>query len=432
MAEVKVPELAESITEGTIANWLKQKGDRVEKGENILELETDKVNVEVISEEAGVITELKAEEGDTVEVGQVIAIVEDNGEAGGSSEEKSEDTSKEEEGESKEAEKSADKEEKKEEASKDDSKEADEEESSDDSERIVATPSARRMAREKGIDLSDINASDPRGLVRSQDVDNHGKQPEKSEAPKKEEQPQKQASGKPEKPVVREKMSRRRQTIAKRLLEVSQSTAMLTTFNEVDMTNLMELRKRKKDEFQERHDGTRLGFMSFFTKASVAALRKYPAVNAEIDGEDLVMKQFYDIGVAVSTDEGLVVPVVRDCDRKTFAEIESDIVDMAKKAQNKKLGLDDMTGGSFTITNGGVFGSLMSTPIINGTQAAILGMHTIQKRPVAIDDENMENRPMMYIALSYDHRIIDGKEAVGFLKTIKDLIENPEDLLLEG
>ncbi|MFA7743791.1 2-oxoglutarate dehydrogenase complex dihydrolipoyllysine-residue succinyltransferase [Salinicoccus roseus] len=432
MAEVKVPELAESITEGTIASWLKQKGDRVEKGENILELETDKVNVEVISEEAGVITELKAEEGDTVEVGQVIAIVEDNGEAGGSSEEKSEDTSKEEEGESKESEKSSDKEEKKEEAPKDDSKESDEEESSDDSERIVATPSARRMAREKGIDLSDINASDPRGLVRSQDVDNHGKQPEKSEAPKKEEQPQKQASGKPEKPVVREKMSRRRQTIAKRLLEVSQSTAMLTTFNEVDMTNLMELRKRKKDEFQERHDGTRLGFMSFFTKASVAALRKYPAVNAEIDGGDLVMKQFYDIGVAVSTDEGLVVPVVRDCDRKTFAEIESDIVDMAKKAQNKKLGLDDMTGGSFTITNGGVFGSLMSTPIINGTQAAILGMHTIQKRPVAIDDEKMENRPMMYIALSYDHRVIDGKEAVGFLKTIKDLIENPEDLLLEG
>ncbi|MBY8908482.1 2-oxoglutarate dehydrogenase complex dihydrolipoyllysine-residue succinyltransferase [Salinicoccus roseus] len=432
MAEVKVPELAESITEGTIASWLKQKGDRVEKGENILELETDKVNVEVISEEAGVITELKAEEGDTVEVGQVIAIVEDNGEAGGSSEEKSEDTSKGEEGESKESEKSSDKEEKKEEAPKDDSKESDEEESSDDSERIVATPSARRMAREKGIDLSDINASDPRGLVRSQDVDNHGKQPEKSEAPKKEEQPQKQASGKPEKPVVREKMSRRRQTIAKRLLEVSQSTAMLTTFNEVDMTNLMELRKRKKDEFQERHDGTRLGFMSFFTKASVAALRKYPAVNAEIDGEDLVMKQFYDIGVAVSTDEGLVVPVVRDCDRKTFAEIESDIVDMAKKAQNKKLGLDDMTGGSFTITNGGVFGSLMSTPIINGTQAAILGMHTIQKRPVAIDDEKMENRPMMYIALSYDHRVIDGKEAVGFLKTIKDLIENPEDLLLEG
>lgn len=428
MAEVKVPELAESITEGTIASWLKQKGDQVEKGENILELETDKVNVEVISEEAGVITELKAEEGDTVEVGQVIAIVEESGGSGGASEKSDADSDKEEED---------DKEEKdsKESESSSEQKEpekADAKEEPSNGERIVATPSARRMAREKGIDINDINASDPRGLVRSQDVENHGKQPEKSAAPKKQEQPQKQDSGKPDKPVVREKMSRRRQTIAKRLLEVSQNTAMLTTFNEVDMTNLMELRKRKKEQFQERHDGTRLGFMSFFTKASVAALRKYPAVNAEIDGEDLVLKQFYDIGVAVSTDEGLVVPVVRDCDRKTFADIENDIVDMAKKAQNKKLGLDDMTGGSFTITNGGVFGSLMSTPIINGTQAAILGMHTIQKRPVAVDDETMEIRPMMYIALSYDHRVIDGKEAVGFLKTIKDLVENPEDLLLEG
>ncbi|GAB3060199.1 2-oxoglutarate dehydrogenase complex dihydrolipoyllysine-residue succinyltransferase [Salinicoccus sesuvii] len=428
MAEVKVPELAESITEGTIASWLKQKGDQVEKGENILELETDKVNVEVISEEAGVITEIKAEEGDTVEVGQVIAIVEENGEADSSSE-SSEESSKAEKAEPleddsrKELEDAGSKEQQE--------GQAQEEGQASDS-RIVATPSARRMAREKGIDISDINASDPRGLVRSQDVENHGSQPKESEQPKKQEQNQKQDSGKPDKPVIREKMSRRRQTIAKRLLEVSQNTAMLTTFNEVDMTNLMELRKRKKDQFQERHDGTRLGFMSFFTKASVAALRKYPAVNAEIDGEDLVLKQFYDIGVAVSTDEGLVVPVVRDCDRKTFADIENDIVDMAKKAQNKKLGLDDMTGGSFTITNGGVFGSLMSTPIINGTQAAILGMHTIQKRPVAVDDETMEIRPMMYIALSYDHRVIDGKEAVGFLKTIKDLVENPEDLLLEG
>ena len=425
MAEVKVPELAESITEGTIASWLKQKGDRVEQGENILELETDKVNVEVISEEAGVITELKAEEGDTVEVGQVIAIVDENGEGGGSetntSEEKKSDEDK--SGESKKESKSEDV--KEEPAS---SKEA-ESESNDD--RIVATPSARRLAREKGIDLSDINASDPRGLVRSQDVDNHSNQPAKQDEPKKE-APKAKSSDKPEKPVVRENMSRRRQTIAKKLLEVSQNTAMLTTFNEVDMTNIMALRKRKKDQFQDRHDGTRLGFMSFFTKASVAALRKYPAVNAEIDGEDLILKQFFDIGVAVSTEEGLVVPIVRDAERKTFADIESDIAGLAKKAQDKKLGLDDMTGGSFTITNGGVFGSLMSTPIINGTQAAILGMHTIQKRPVAIDDDKMENRPMMYIALSYDHRIIDGKEAVGFLKTIKDLIENPEDLLLEG
>ncbi|WP_017548985.1 2-oxoglutarate dehydrogenase complex dihydrolipoyllysine-residue succinyltransferase [Salinicoccus carnicancri] len=425
MAEVKVPELAESITEGTIASWLKQKGDRVEQGENILELETDKVNVEVISEEAGVITELKAEEGDTVEVGQVIAIVGENGEGGGSEEDASEEK-KSDEDKSGEGEKESRTEDEKVEPAS--SKESGPENNDD---RIVATPSARRLAREKGIDLSDINASDPRGLVRGQDVDNHSKQPAKQEEPKKE-TPKSKSSDNPEKPVVREKLSRRRQTIAKKLLEVSQNTAMLTTFNEVDMTNIMALRKRKKDQFQDRHDGTRLGFMSFFTKAAVAALRKYPAVNAEIDGEDLILKQFFDIGVAVSTEEGLVVPIVRDAERKTFADIESDIASLAKKAQDKKLGLDDMTGGSFTITNGGVFGSLMSTPIINGTQAAILGMHTIQKRPVAIDDDNMENRPMMYIALSYDHRIIDGKEAVGFLKTIKDLIENPEDLLLEG
>lgn len=430
MAEIKVPELAESITEGTIASWLKQKGDHVEKGENILELETDKVNVEVISEEGGVITELKAEEGDTVEVGQVIAIVDENGEGGAS-----ESASEESKSEDKPAEdKKEEQEEKKEPAKKDESAKSEDNTSSDesdDNERIVATPSARRQAREKGIELSEINASDPRGLVRSQDVDNHSKQPAKKEEPKKE-TPKQQSSGTPEKPVKREKLSRRRKTIAKKLLEVSQNTAMLTTFNEVDMTNLMELRKRKKEQFQDRHDGTRLGFMSFFTKASVAALRKYPAVNAEIDGDDLILKQFFDIGIAVSTEEGLVVPIVRDAERKTFAEIESDIAGLAKKAQDKKLGLDDMAGGSFTITNGGVFGSLMSTPIINGTQAAILGMHTIQKRPVAIDDDKMENRPMMYIALSYDHRIIDGKDSVGFLKTIKELIENPEDLLLEG
>lgn len=425
MAEVKVPELAESITEGTIASWLKQKGEYVEQGENVLELETDKVNVEIITEESGVLTELKAEEGDTVEVGQVVAIVDENAEEGSSGSSSGEDEGKSEEKTS---------ETKEETPAEDKSSESEETpaaEASESDEHIVATPSARKMAREKGLSLSDVNASDPRGLVRSQDVDNHGKQPAKEEAPKKEEA-KSQPATKPEKPVIREKMSRRRQTIAKRLHEVSQNTAMLTTFNEVDMTNVMALRKRKKDQFQDRHDGTRLGLMSFFTKASVAALRKYPAVNAELDGDEMVLKQFYDIGVAVSTEEGLLVPNVRDCDSKTFAQIESDIADLAEKAQNKKLGLDDMTGGSFTITNGGVFGSLMSTPIINGTQAAILGMHTIQKRPVAVEDDKIENRPMMYIALSYDHRIIDGKDSVGFLKTIKDLVENPEDLLLEG
>lgn len=433
MAEVKIPELAESISEGTIASWLKGVGDSVEQGENILELETDKVNVEVISEESGVITELKAEEGDTVEVGQVVAVVDANGEAS-SSDDKKEDK--------------ADKEDKKEESSKDDEpkseskeepKESKENDDSGDTEegsdRIIASPAARKLAREKGLSLKEINAGDPRGHVRSQDVENHeaSQENQKSSSKKSEEkQEQKSANTEPEKPVIREKMSRRRQTIAKRLHEVKQNTAMLTTFNEVDMTNVMELRKRKKESFQEKHDGTRLGFMSFFTKASVAALRQYPAVNAEIDGDEMIYKQFYDVGVAVSTDEGLVVPVVRNCDRKTFAEIEADIAGLANKAIEKKLSLDEMTGGSFTITNGGVFGSLLSTPIMNGTQAGILGMHTIQKRPVAMPDGSIEVRPMMYIALSYDHRVIDGKESVNFLKTIKELIENPEDLLLEG
>ena len=426
MAEVRIPELAESISEGTIASWLKGVGDSVEQGENILELETDKVNVEVISEEAGVITELKAEEGDTVEVGQVVAVVDANGEAASSEDKKEE------------------KKDDKEEASKDEEPKSEEQaestetEDSDDTEgsdRIIASPAARKLAREKGLSLKEINAGDPRGHVRSQDVENHeaSQANQKSESKKSEEKTaSKPANTQPEKPVIREKMSRRRQTIAKRLHEVKQNTAMLTTFNEVDMTNVMELRKRKKESFQEKHDGTRLGFMSFFTKASVAALRQFPAVNAEIDGDEMIYKQFYDVGVAVSTDEGLVVPVVRNCDRKTFAEIEADIAGLANKAIEKKLSLDEMTGGSFTITNGGVFGSLLSTPIMNGTQAGILGMHTIQKRPVAMPDGSIEVRPMMYIALSYDHRVIDGKESVNFLKTIKELIENPEDLLLEG
>ncbi|WP_414053716.1 2-oxoglutarate dehydrogenase complex dihydrolipoyllysine-residue succinyltransferase [Macrococcus equi] len=421
MAEIKVPELAESITEGTISTWFKQVGDSVEKGENIVELETDKVNVEVISEEAGVITEIKAQEGDTVEVGSVIAIV---GEGGATPAPSSDEKTVKEEN-THDAKETNDKQQEQEKVTSEDT-------AKDKDVRIVATPSARKYAREHGIDLSTINPRDPKGLIRSHDVKNAADAPAQPAPAKEQVQAAPAKVDNPAKPVIREKMSRRRKTIAIKLLEVSQNTAMLTTFNEIDMTNVMDLRKRKKDAFQENHDGTRLGFMSFFTKAVVAALKKYPAVNAEIDGDDLILKQFYDIGVAVSTDEGLVVPVVRDCDKKNFAEIEGSIYDLAVKARDKKLGLDDMMGGSFTITNGGVFGSLMSTPIINGTQAAILGMHSIVTRPVAIDKERMENRPMMYVALSYDHRIIDGKEAVGFLKTIKELIESPEDLLLES
>ncbi|WP_433742553.1 2-oxoglutarate dehydrogenase complex dihydrolipoyllysine-residue succinyltransferase [Falsibacillus pallidus] len=419
MAEIKVPELAESITEGTIAQWLKQPGDHVEKGEYIVELETDKVNVEVISEEAGIIKELKAGEGDTVQVGEVIAIVDQNGQAGGAAPtaapEKTEEPKKEAVQEAPKAEAPA--------ASQE----------ADSKNRPIASPAARKMAREKGIDLNQVPTVDPMGRVRVQDVENYSSQPAPTSKPAKQETkaPAAAPAQNDGKPVVREKMSRRRQTIAKRLVEVQSTAAMLTTFNEIDMSAVMELRKRKKDRFFEQHD-VRLGFMSFFTKAVVAALKKYPYVNAEIQGDEIVLKKFYDVGVAVSTEDGLVVPVIRDCDRKNFAEIEGDILGMAKKARDNKLALSDLQGGTFTITNGGVFGSLLSTPILNGPQVGILGMHSIQLRPVAIDKDTMENRPMMYIALSYDHRIIDGKEAVGFLKMVKELLENPEDLLLEG
>ncbi|MEB2279381.1 2-oxoglutarate dehydrogenase complex dihydrolipoyllysine-residue succinyltransferase [Lysinibacillus xylanilyticus] len=411
MAEIKVPELAESITEGSIAQWVKKVGDRVEKGEFIVELETDKVNAEIISEEAGVLTQILAEEGDTVLVGQVIAVVE-AGEGAAPAPAAPvaaapapaapqaapapvaaapvvEETT---------------------------------------GERVIASPAARKLAREKGIDLAAVSPVDPQGRVRVQDVAAHGTAP--VAAPQAASAAPKAVAAVDESRVTIEKMSRRRQTIAKRLLEVKQSTAMLTTFNEVDMTNVMALRSRKKDQFFES-TGSKLGFMSFFTKAVVAALKKYPYVNAQIVGDEIHLNNFFDIGVAVSTEEGLVVPVVRDADRKNFAEIEDSIADLAKKARDKKLGLADLQGGSFTITNGGVFGSLMSTPIMNGTQAGILGMHTIKKRPVEVNGE-VEIRPMMYLALSYDHRIIDGKDSVGFLKTVKELLENPEDLLLNS
>lgn len=423
MAEIKVPELAESITEGTIAQWLKQPGDTVEKGEFIVELETDKVNVEVISEEAGVVQELLAAEGDTVEVGQVIAVVGEGTGSGSATKNPVEADPAEADAPVKDLEAAP-----KQESAPSTPIQAKEESSSTD--RTIASPAARKLAREKGINLQDVSTVDPMGRVRVQDVDAHSNAPKqtstpaapKAQAPA----PAKEDDGR----VKREKMSRRRQTIATRLLEVKQSTAMLTTFNEIDMTNVMALRSRKKDKFFEDHD-VRLGFMSFFTKAVTSALKKYPYVNAELDGDEVLLKQFYDIGIAVSTEEGLVVPIVRDTDRKNFAEIEANIGELAKKARDKKLQISDMTGGSFTITNGGVFGSLMSTPILNGTQVGILGMHTIQKRPVAIGDE-VQIRPMMYVALSYDHRVIDGKDSVGFLKTVKELIENPEDLLLES
>ncbi|WP_243290738.1 2-oxoglutarate dehydrogenase complex dihydrolipoyllysine-residue succinyltransferase [Bacillus sp. FJAT-47783] len=410
MAEIKVPELAESIFEGTISSWLKKPGDKIEKGEYILELETDKVNVEITAEHEGILTEIHKNEGDTVQVGEVIGIIDESGEAPVQNEAATEEA-----------------------APVAEQKNVQQEKEEVDvavKDRPIASPAARKLAREKGINLSAVPTQDPLGRVRKQDIESYQepKQVVKQEAPQK---PVAAQQVEDTKSVERIRMTRRRQTIAKRLVEVQQTAAMLTTFNEIDMTAVMNLRKRRKDQFFEQHD-VRLGFMSFFTKAVVAALKKFPLLNAEIQGDEIVLKKFYDIGVAVSTDDGLVVPVVRDADRLTFAQIEREIMNLAGKARDNKLTLKELQGGTFTITNGGVFGSLLSTPILNGPQVGILGMHKIQLRPVAIDAERMENRPMMYIALSYDHRIIDGKEAVSFLATIKDLLEDPEQLLLEG
>lgn len=416
MAEVIVPELAESITEGTIAQWLKQPGDTVEKGDYIVELETDKVNVEIISEYAGVLKEQLKEEGDTVLVGEAIAIV--DGEGGGSAPAPKKEEPKQAE---------APQQEQQQEQAPEPEQEVKK------GQQPIASPSARKLAREKGIDLSEVPTVDPLGRVRKQDVESFNPTKKQAEKPAKPE-PKKAPEAKPApsgKPEERVKMSRRRQTIAKRLVEVQQNTAMLTTFNEVDMTNIMNLRNKRKDAFLKEND-VKLGFMSFFTKAVVGSLKKFPMLNAEIQGDELLIKKYYDIGVAVSAPEGLVVPVVRDADRMNFAEIEKEIGTLAKKARDNKLALQDLQGGTFTITNGGVFGSLMSTPILNGTQVGILGMHGIKLRPIAIDETTIENRPMMYIALSYDHRIVDGAEAVSFLANIKKLVEDPESLLLEG
>ena len=417
MAEIKVPELAESITEGAIAQWLKQPGDQVEKGEYILELETDKVNVEIISDYAGTLTEHLAEEGDTVQVGQAIAVVDESGKGTAPKSE-----------EPKAASAPAPEAPKTETVKTEPAKQTEEKPAA--GQPVIASPAARKLAREKGIDLSAVQAADPLGRVRVQDVEAAASAPS-APSPSSAPAPKQQAApAQKDDRVEIIKMSRRRQTIAKRLVQVQSEAAMLTTFNEVDLSAVMDLRKRHKDSFIKQND-VKLGFMSFFTKAVIGALKKYPLLNAEINGNEIIKKNFYDIGVAVSTDEGLVVPVVRDAERKSCGEIEKDIADLSVKARSNKLALSDLSGGTFTITNGGTFGSLLSTPILNAPQVGILGMHTIKTRPVAVGD-GIENRPMMYLALSYDHRIVDGKEAVGFLVTIKDLLEDPEQLLLQG
>ncbi|MBN3522908.1 2-oxoglutarate dehydrogenase complex dihydrolipoyllysine-residue succinyltransferase [Paenibacillus apiarius] len=442
MAEIKVPELGESITEGTLHKWHVQEGEAVRFGDVLAELETDKVNLEISAEEDGIVERIARQAGENVAVGEVIGIIGAQSSAAHGGNPPAAD---EKPGDGKPADANADSA-----AAMNGSTaavpavamEASEERGGD----FHATPSARKLAREQGIDLRNIRPQDPVGRIREEDVQAHAASGEtvakeaggqRSPAPA---APKAAAPAAPPvagmqdtmaKPAERVRMSRRRQTIAKRLVEAQQTAAMLTTFNEVDMTAIMDIRKRRKTSFREKHD-VGLGFMSFFTKAVVGALKAYPLLNAEIDGEDIIMKKYYDIGIAVAAKEGLVVPVVRDADRLGFAAIEKQIGNLAEKARTNSLTLSELQGGTFTITNGGVFGSLLSTPILNSPQVGILGMHTIQLRPVAIDEERTVNRPMMYIALSYDHRIVDGAEAVSFLRTVKELLEDPEKLLLEG
>lgn len=432
MSEVKVPELAESITEATITEWLKSEGDAVSQGEVLAELETDKVNMEITAETDGRLEKIMRGPGETVQVGEVVAVIKqiDSGDVASS------------EAEAPESEKKAAK------ASKQDtpkeepapteaaSRQTGEKQESRGGMR-AASPAARRLARERNIDLHSVQSSDPLGRITTDDVKANKEQPAPSTKKESASGGQKPAPKQPsatsasDKPVERIPMSRRRQTIADRLVHAQQTAAMLTTFNEVDMTAILDVRKRRQEKFVEQHN-IKLGFMSFFTKAVVGALKAYPLLNAEIQDKEILLKKYYDIGIAVAANEGLVVPVVRDADRLSFAELEQEIADLAKKARNNKLTLSELQGGTFSITNGGIFGSLLSTPILNSPQVGILGMHKIQLRPVAIDAERSENRPMMYIALSYDHRIVDGKEAVSFLARVKELLEDPETLLLEG
>ncbi len=364
--EIRVPTLGESIVEATVGKWLKQVGDTVAAGDMLVDLETDKVNVEVAAEQGGVLEQIVKGEGQNVGVGEVIGVIGAGAPAAASAPQNGAPAAA---------------------APRQDA-------SAPPATPVAAPPAqssqhappispvARRIAADQGVDVRAVA------------------------------------------------MSRRRQTIAQRLVEAQRTAAMLTTFNEIDMSAVMEVRKRRKDSFKERH-GIGLGFMSFFTKATVGALKGFPRLNAEIQGDELVLKHYYDIGIAVGAEEGLVVPVLRDADRKSFALIEQEIADLAKRARENKLTLAELQGGTFTITNGGVFGSLMSTPILNTPQVGILGMHKIEERPIALAGQ-VVIRPMMYVALSYDHRIVDGNEAVRFLVGIKELVEDPEALLLEG
>jgi len=403
---ITVPALGESVVEATVARWLKKEGDSIKAGEALVELETDKVDLEVPAETGGVLSKIARQAGEDVQIGDLLGTIEE-----GDGAVADEDAAPERAATSTEATPPPA-------ASEAPAKEE------------RATPVAKRMAAEKGVDLTAVSAGGPGGRVTKQDVaqfiersaaDGEAKQPAAQPAA---------SAAADSRGESRERMSRRRRTIAERLVQAQQTAAMLTTFNEVDMSAIMELRKRRNPDFEKRH-GIKVGFMSFFTKAVIGALKAFPPLNAEIQGDEIVLKHYYDIGIAVGAEEGLVVPVLRDADRLSFAGIEKQIKTLAGKAQSGTLAIDDLRGGTFTLTNGGVFGSLLSTPILNPPQVAILGMHKIQDRPIAVDGQ-VVIRPMMYLALSYDHRIVDGREAVQFLVKVKELLEEPEALLLEG
>ena len=414
--EIRVPQMGESVTEATILRWLKKEGDTVAAGDPVAELETDKVNVEVPADTAGVIQSFAHAEGDTVAVGDVLAVMGDACaipaapaapvagpavKAAPSSPARNGDSAP------------------------------------------AASPLARTLAEDNKIDLSLVKGTGPVGRIVKDDVANYLERSNDAPAvanvlaaeaakplslpPVPAPQPASTSGGRPEERIP---MTRRRKTIATRLVEAQHTAAMLTTFNELDMSAVMAIRAKRKDTFKEKN-GIGLGFMSFFTKASIGALKAFPLLNAEIQGQEIVKKGYYDIGIAVGAEEGLVVPVVRNADKLTFAGIEKEIAGLAGRAKSNTLTIEEMRGGTFTITNGGVFGSLMSTPILNAPQVAILGLHKIEPRPIALNGE-VVIRPMMYVALSYDHRIVDGSEAVRFLVRIKELIEDPEALLLEG
>ncbi len=419
--EIRVPTLGESVTEATVGQWFKKSGEHVKEDEPVVELETDKVTVEVPAPVSGTISSISVNEGETVEVGALLGAIEAGAEApagAAQAEAPAEaETPAEAEAPAAKAQPSPP-----EAAPRGAADEAQAEQ--------PMSPAVRRLAEEQGVDTSQIPGTGKDGRVLKGDIlsalDAGQVSAEAPAQPQRERQPVADADAAREERV---RMTKLRQTIARRLKEAQHNAAMLTTFNEADMSGIMAARERHKALFEKKH-GIKLGFMAFFVKACVRALHDVPAVNAELDGEDLVYKNYYHIGVAVGTERGLVVPVVRDAETMSFAEIEKKISEFGKRAQEGKLGIDEMQGGTFTISNGGVYGSLMSTPILNAPQSGILGMHKIQERPVAVNG-GIEVRPMMYLALSYDHRVIDGKEAVTFLVRVKESLEDPERMLLD-